>query len=180
MRKIIIIFLLIFTAIAFAKVEKIDDEFDGTYYYQTDSVILRDYKAWQMIEYRFRTTKEKENHKIILELSVVGDVKLITVDKDTDAVRIKCFNEHTVILNYESTFSSQGNGFSWMGNQPQSVRSSSILSTIDIEAIQSGISMIRVETGGRHFKNLTIREKDSKKFINKLNELIKKLDADKK
>lgn len=179
MKKIIILFLISFTATVFAKVEKIYDEFDGTYYYQTDSVIIRDYNAWQMLEYRFRTTKEKENHKIILELSVVGDVKLITVDKDTDAVRIRCSNEHTIILNYESIFSSTGNGFSWAGNQPQSIRTHSYLTDIDIEAINSGISMIRVETEGRNYKNLLIKEKDSKKFINKLNELIKKLDTDK-
>ena len=34
-KKIFILFLLL-TVIAFAKVKKINDEFDGTYYYQTE------------------------------------------------------------------------------------------------------------------------------------------------
>ena len=176
-KKIILIFVL-FTIIAFAKVEKIDDEFDGTYYYQTDSAIIRDYKVSQMLEYRFRTTKRKNNHSIGIELNVVGDTSLIIVDED-NRVYIKCSNEHIIVLEYQSVFSSTGNGFSFMGNAPQSIRTQAILSDSDIEAILGGIIMIKVETK-KGYKNLNIKAKDSKTMVKKLEELIKRIEEDKK
>ena len=39
-QKTLILFFII-SMLVFAKVEKIDDEFDGTYYYKTDSILIR-------------------------------------------------------------------------------------------------------------------------------------------
>ena len=176
-QKIILIFVL-FTISLFAKVEKIDDEFDGTYYYQTDSVFIRDYKVYQALEYRFRTTKVKYNHRIAIELNVVGDTSLIVVDTD-NRVYIKCSNGHIIVLEYQSVFSSTGNGFSFMGNAPQSIRTQAILSDSDIEAILGGITIIKVELK-KGYKNLNIKTKDSKTMIKKLEELMKRIEEDKK
>lgn len=174
----IFILLILFTAILFAKVEKIDDEFDGTYYYQTDSVIIRDYKASQMLEYRFRTTKVKENHRLIIELNVVGGPNTFSVGAN-DKIYIKCANEHIITLEYQSTFSYFNNGFSFAGNAPQSIRSMAILDDKDTEAILGGIAIIKVELKDG-YKNSIIKPKDSKAMIKKLEELIKRIEADKK
>lgn len=173
-------FILFFLSavIIFAKVEKIDDEFDGTYYYQTDSAFIRDYKAYQMLEYRFRTTKVKDNHRIIIELNVVGDASTFSVSTD-DRVYIKCSDGHIITLEYQSVFSFSDNGFSYMGNVPQSIRSIAIFNDKDTEAILGGIDMIKVETD-KGYKNLNIKPKDSNTMVKKLNEIIKKIEEDKK
>lgn len=111
-------------------------------------------------------------------MNVVGDTSLIVVDTD-NRVYIKCSNGHIIVLEYQSVFSSTGNGFSFMGNAPQSIRTQAILSDSDIEAILGGITIIKVELK-KGYKNLNIKTKDSKTMIKKLEELMKRIEEDKK
>lgn len=173
-QKTLILFFII-SMLVFAKVEKIDDEFDGTYYYKTDSILIRYYKEGQMLEYRFRTTKEKDNHRIAIQLNVLGN---ISVDAD-DRVYVKCSNNHIIALKYQSVYSYLNNGFSYWMNSAQSIKAQAILSDKDIEAILSGITMIRIEIKDG-YANLNIKPKDSKTTVKKLEEIIKKVEEDKK
>ena len=177
-KKIFILFL-IFIVIAFAKVKKIDDEFDGTYYYQTGHYFIMSsgLKMFSAPEYRFRTTKEKYNHSIMMELNAFfGGVTVVNND---DKVRIKCNNENIVVLDYEYTISRKGASFGFVSSEVEAMRCSAILTEADIEALLSGVNMIRVEAG-KSFINIAVSKNDSKKLIKTLEELIKKLEDNKK
>lgn len=173
-KKIFTLFLL-FTIIASAKVKKINDEFDGTYYYQTEHYFIISSFTVTCPQYRFRTTKEKDNHRIMMELNAFFS----GVVDNNNKVRIKCDNENIVVLDYEHTISYKGKAFGYMASEIEAIRCSKILTEADIEALLSGVNMIRVETG-KSYENFTVSKTDSKKLIKTLEELIKKLEDDKK
>lgn len=173
----IFILLILFTAILFAKIEKIDDEFDGTYYYQTEHFYIANGMKMPYPEYRFRTTKTKDNHRIVMELNVIS-LGLVAVD-DNNKVRIRCENGNIVVLDYETTFSYKGKSFGFMGSGNEAIKCRAILTETDIEALLSGINMIRIEIKNE-FINFNASKKDAKKLIKILNEIIKKVEEDKK
>ena len=86
------------------------------------------------------------------------------------------------ILQFQSIrvyFRLQGMVLVLWGNAPQSIRTQAILSDSDIEAILGGITIIKVELK-KGYKNLNIKTKDSKTMIKKLEELMKRIEEDKK
>lgn len=175
--KKILILLLIIASVSYAKVEKINDEFDGTYYYQTKSLDIYDGLKVPRPEVRFRTTKVKEKHSLIMELNVLSSALMSVNDKNK--VRIKCNNGSIVTLNYEDTISSKGNGFGYFGNAVEGLRTWNKLTDTDIEALLSGVNMIRIEIKDT-FTNINVDKKTSNKLIKLLNEIIKELEAEDK
>ena len=141
-KKTFILFFII-SMVVFAKVEKIYDEFDGTYYYQTEHFYIANGMKMPYPEYRFRTTKTKDNHRIVMELNVIS-LGLVAVD-DNNKVRIRCENGNIVVLDYETTFSYKGKSFGFMGSGNEAIKCIAILTEADIEALLSGINMIRIE-----------------------------------
>lgn len=134
-------------------------------------------KMFSPPEYGFRTTKEKYNHRIMMELNTFfGGVTVVNND---DKVRIKCNNENIVVLDYEYTISRKGKAFGFVSSEIEAMRCSAILTEADIEALLSGVNMIRVEAG-KSFINIAVSKNDSKKLIKTLEELIKKLEDNKK
>lgn len=134
-------------------------------------------KMFSAPEYRFRTTKEKYNHRIMMELNAFfGGVTVVNND---DKVRIKCNNENIVVLDYEYTISRKGASFGFVSSEIEAMRCSAILTEADIEALLSGVNMIRV-VAGKSFINIAVSKNDSKKLIKTLEELIKKLEDNKK
>ena len=175
-QKTFILFFII-SMVVFAKVEKIEDEFDGTYYYQTEHFYIANGMKMPYPEYRFRTTKTKDNHRIVMELNVIS-LGLVAVD-DNNKVRIRCENGNIVVLDYETTFSYKGKSFGFMGSGNEAIKCIAILTEADIEALLSGINMIRIEIKNK-FTNFNASKKDAKKLIKILNEIIKKVEEDKK
>ena len=66
-----------------------------------------------------------------------------------------------------------------MGSKNEAINCIAILTETDIEALLSGINMIRIEIKNE-FTNFNASKKDSKKLIKILNEIIKKVEDDKK
>ena len=89
-QKTLILFFII-SMVVFAKVEKIYDEFDGTYYYQTEHFYIANGMKMPYPEYRFRTTKTKDNHRIVMELNVIS-LGLVAVDNNNKVEIVKISN----------------------------------------------------------------------------------------
>lgn len=169
MKKILLILLFMYS-LAFAKVEVIKDDFNGTEYYQTEAVGISEIKAgsgsWGQI--RFRTANGDTN---IIAMDVAVSYtpnKVFTLDK----LYIKYSNDYIMQIEPKDKISSSGINFTYMGSANQFVLFQFILNEKDIEAIKSKATMLRMESGSS-FYNLNVSKKEAEKIIKALDELLK-------
>lgn len=169
MKKILFILLFMYS-LAFAKIEVIKDDFNGTEYYQTEAVNLSAIKmgsgTWGQI--RFRTANGDVNIIAMDAAISYTPNKVFTLDK----LYIKYSNNHIMQVKAKDRISSSGINFTYTGSANQFVLFQFILNEKDIEAIKSKATILRMESGSS-FYNLNITKKEAEKIIKTLDELLK-------
>ena len=162
----------IFTSqLCFAKIETIKDEFFGTEYYQTEVVTINYSKMgvdWAS-QIRFRTANGDKT-KIILDIAVVFVIYNVFVLK---TATLRCLNGKMInLINEEyGIISESGRNFTFAASKAQAIRESYTLNKEEIEWLTSGVDMLRITTKDG-FNNIKITQKESKKIVDAMNELL--------
>ena len=172
----ILTFILLFNSLCFAKIETIKDEFYGTEYYQTEvaNISYLNLGRYYTAQIRFRTMNRNKN-TIILDIAVILRAHAVFVLKEAT---LRCLNGKMINLISEEygIVSDTGQNFTFTGGGMEAVRSSHILTQEGIEAIKEGVDMLRITTKNG-FTNLKITQKESKKIVDILNELLKHIET---
>lgn len=168
---ITLISFILTSQLCFAKIETIKDEFYGTEYYQTEVITINYSKMgidWAS-QIRFRTANGDKT-KIILDIAVVFVIHNVFVLK---TATLRCLNGKMInLINEEyGIVSDSGRNFTFAASKAQAVRESYMLNEDEINNIQSGADMLRITTKNG-FNNIKINQKESKKIVDAINELL--------
>ncbi|WP_300703542.1 hypothetical protein [uncultured Brachyspira sp.] len=175
MRKLLtyITILLSVSSIAFAKIDIIKDDFNGTEYYQTKEITLSMSKAgfstWGQI--RFRTANGNKNI-IIMDVAVSYTPNTVFF---LDRLYIKYSNDYIMQAEPKNRISDSGINFTYYGSANEFILFQFILNDKSIEAIKSKATILRMEKNNS-YHNLNVTKKEAEKMIRALDELLKFID----
>ena len=118
---------------------------------------------------KFRTVNGDKD-KIILDIAVISSAHKVFVLQQI-ILRTKKETTITLINDKYGIISDTGQNFTFTGSGMEAVSDSYILNDDEINDIQSGVDMLRISLK-EGFLNLKITEKESKKIVDILNELL--------
>lgn len=167
----ILSFYIYLSSLCFAKIKTIEDEFNNTVYYQSEVANISyakmgyDYTS----QIRFRTANGNKD-KIILDIAIVFQAHSVFVLNKATLRTVHGWRLDLIDEKY-GLISDTGQNFTFTGSGMQAVNASYILNEDEIKDIQAGVDMLRIELKNG-FYNIKITEKESKKIVDCLNELL--------
>ncbi|MEI0608822.1 hypothetical protein [Brachyspira pilosicoli] len=164
----ILLFMFVSNIVFAQKVKTIEDEFNGTKYFETSSFIVA-YDWNYSIEIRLKTGNGNTN--IYVEVAVAtGANNFFTVSKN-HYVLLKFEDDSILSLNYDGYISQKGKTFGYMGSLGEAIRALALYNNQTMK----NLTMIRVETD-KGFLNLKVSKGNAKKLVESFNNLKKEID----
>lgn len=164
----VILFMFISNIIFAQKVKTIEDEFNGTKYFETSSFIVA-YDLNYQIEIRLKTGNGDTN--IYIEVAATSGVNNVFTVSKNHHILLKFEDNNVLSLDYDGYISQKGKTFGYMGSACEGIRALGLYNNQTMK----NLTMIRVETD-KGFSNFKVSKGNAKKLIKSFNNLKEEMD----